>query len=45
MVKEETKFVTLTVDELASIEGGFDPIAYGKYVIDEVVKGFRKGWN
>lgn len=44
MNNKQKNVVSLSKSELAQISGGFNPIKYGKYVVDEVVKGFRQAW-
>ena len=44
MVEENQLFTVLSNDDLEQISGGFNPVKYGKYVINEFVKGFRQAW-
>ena len=43
MLEEKQLFKVLS-DALEQITGGFNPVKYGKYVINEFVKGFRQAW-
>jgi len=44
MLEEKQLFTVLSNDDLEQISGGFNPVKYGKYVINEFVKGFRQAW-
>ena len=45
MLEEKQLFTVLSNDDLEQISGGFNPVKYGKYVINEFVKGFRQAWQ
>lgn len=45
MLEEKQLFTVLSNDDLEKISGGFNPVKYGKYVINEFVKGFRRKIN
>ena len=38
MLEEKQLFTVLSNDDLEQISGGFNPVKYGKYVINEFVK-------
>ena len=44
MLEEKQLFTVLSNDDLEQINGGFNPVKYGKYVINEFVKGFHQAW-
>lgn len=44
MLEEKQLFKVLSDADLEQITGGFNPVKYGKYVINEFVKGFRQAW-
>lgn len=44
MLEEKQLFEVLSDADLEQITGGFNPVKYGKYVINEFVKGFRQAW-
>lgn len=44
MLEEKQLFNVLSDADLEQITGGFNPVKYGKYVINEFVKGFRQAW-
>ena len=44
MLEEKQLFKVLSDADLEQITGGFKPVKYGKYVINEFVKGFRQAW-
>ena len=45
MLEEKQLFTVLSNDDLEQISGGFNTVKYGKYVINEFVKGFRQAWQ
>ena len=45
MLEEKQLFTVLSNDDLEQISGGFNPVKYGKYVINEFVKGFHQAWQ
>ena len=45
MLEEKQLFTVLSNDDLEQISGGFNPVKYGKYVINEFVKGFHHAWQ
>ena len=44
VLEEKQLFKVLSDADLEQITGGFNPVKYGKYVINEFVKGFRQAW-
>ena len=44
ILEEKQLFKVLSDADLEQITGGFNPVKYGKYVINEFVKGFRQAW-
>ena len=44
MLEEKQLFTVLSNDDLEELSGGFNPVKYDKYVINEFVKGFRQAW-
>ena len=44
MLEEKQLFKVLSDADLEQITGGFNPVKYGKYFINEFVKGFRQAW-
>ena len=44
MLEEKQLFKVLSDADLEQITGGFNPVKYCKYVINEFVKGFRQAW-
>lgn len=44
MLEEKQLFKVLSDADLEQITGSFNPVKYGKYVINEFVKGFRQAW-
>ena len=45
MLEEKQLFKVLSDADLEQITGGFNSVKYGKYVINEFVKGFRQAWQ
>lgn len=44
MLEEKQLFTVLSNDDLEELSGGFNPVKYDKYVINEFVKGFHQAW-
>ena len=44
ILDEKQVFKGLSEADWEQITGGFNPVKYGKYVINEFVKGFRQAW-
>lgn len=44
MNNKQKNVISFSTSELDQISGGFNPIKYRKYVVNEVVKGFRQAW-
>ena len=45
MLEEKQLFMVLSNDDLEELSGGFNPVKYDKYVINEFVKGFHQAWQ
>ncbi|MDP5865708.1 class IIb bacteriocin, lactobin A/cerein 7B family [Streptococcus mutans] len=44
MIENEMNFVELSVEELAAIEGGFNPFKAIGDAAHDFAKGFQRGW-